>query len=92
MFGGLLISAIYGPISPALTPRLPIDTPSRGLAFRALRWLVHAVTLLLVFGPGGVRMPWLIVLVLASLLWTEWKRASIRRKLSPEQWPKPLFL
>lgn len=73
-------------------PLLPIYTPLRGRVFRGLRWLVQAGTLLLAFGPGALRMSWLIVLLLAQLSWTEWKRASIRRKLPAQQWPKHLYL
>lgn len=73
-------------------PRLPIDTPVRSRIFRALRWLVQAGTLWLAFGPDALNMIWLMGLVLGSLAWTEWTRASIRRKLSPPLWPKHLYL
>jgi hypothetical protein len=73
-------------------PLLPIYTPLRGRVFRGLKWLVQAGLLLLAFGPGALRMYWLIVLLLGRLSWSEWKRASIRRKLSAQQWPKHLYL
>jgi hypothetical protein len=73
-------------------PLLPIYTRLRGRVFRGVKWLVQAGTLLLAFGPGALGMPWLIVLLLGLLSWTEWKRASIRRKLSAQQWPKHLYL
>jgi hypothetical protein len=73
-------------------PLLPIYTRLRSRVFRGIKWLVQAGTLLLAFGPGALRMPWLIVLLLGLLSWTEWKRASIRRKLSAQQWPKHLYL
>ena len=73
-------------------PLLPINTPLRGRVFRVFKWLVQAGTLLLAFGPGALRGHWLIVLILGQLSWTEWRRASIRRKLSAQQWPKHLYL
>jgi hypothetical protein len=73
-------------------PLLPIYTPLRGRIFRGLKWLVQAGTLWLAFGPGALRMSWLIVLRLVQLSWTEWKRASVRRKLPARQWPKHLYL
>jgi len=73
-------------------PLLPIYTPLRGRFFRGFKWLVQAGTLLLAFGPGTLGIPWLIALLLAQLSWTEWKRASIRRKLPAQQWPKHLYL
>jgi hypothetical protein len=73
-------------------PLLPIDTPLRGRIVRGFKWLVQAGTLWLAFGPGALGLSWLIVLLLGHLSWTEWKRASIRRKLSARQWPKHLYL
>jgi hypothetical protein len=73
-------------------PLLPIYTPLRSRVFRGLKWLVQAGTLLLAFGPGALRSYWLIVLLLVLVLWTEWRRASIRRKIPAQQWPKHLYL
>jgi hypothetical protein len=73
-------------------PLLPVYTPLSGRVFRGVKWVVQAGALLLAFGPGALRMYWLIGLCLWQLSWTEWKRASIRRKLPSQQWPKHLYL
>jgi hypothetical protein len=90
--GRVALAAGIGTTFWLAVPLLPIDTPLRGRVFRGLKWLVQAGTLWLAFGPGALGMSWLILLLLAQLSWTEWKRASIRRKLSARQWPKHLYL
>ena len=75
-----------------LAPRLPIYTPSRARVFRYFRWIIQVGLLLLAFGPGAMKMSWLILLCVWQLTWVEWKRASIRRKLSVADWPRQLYL
>jgi hypothetical protein len=75
-----------------LAPRLPIYTPSRARVFRYFRWMIQVGLLLLAFGPGAMRMSWLILLCVWQLMWVEWKRASIRRKLPVADWPRQLYL
>jgi hypothetical protein len=75
-----------------VAPLLPISTPLRARVFRGVKWLVQTSTLLLAFGPGALTNYWMIVLVLGQRSWSEWKRATIRRKLSAQQWPKHLYL
>jgi hypothetical protein len=44
------------------------------------------------FGPGAMRMSWLVLLCVWQLVWVESKRASIRRKLPVAGWPRQLYL
>jgi hypothetical protein len=75
-----------------LAPRLPVYTPSRARVFRSIRWIVQVGLLLLAFGPGALGMWWLLLLCVWQLVWVEWKRASIRRKLPVADWPRQLYL
>jgi hypothetical protein len=75
-----------------LAPRLPIYTPARARVFRYFRWIIQVGLLLLAFGPGAMKMSWLILLCVWQLMWVEWKRASIRRKLPVADWPRQLYL
>ena len=72
--------------------RLPIYTPSRARVFRCFRWILQFGLLLLAFGPGAMKMSWLILLCVWQLMWVEWKRASIRHKLPVADWPRQLYL
>ena len=72
--------------------RLPIYTPPRARVFRYFRWIIQFGLLLLAFGPGAMRMWWLLLLCVWQLMWMEWKRASIRRKLPVADWPRKLYL
>jgi hypothetical protein len=73
-------------------PFLPIYTPSRSRVFRIIFWAVKVGVMLLAFGPGAMRMYWLLVLCWWQLAWLEWTRASLRRKLPVAKWPKQLYL
>ena len=75
-----------------VAPFLPIYTPSRGRVFRLVKWAVATGTLVLLFGPETLRWSWLVASCLWPLAWTEWTRASIRRKLPVAAWPKHLYL
>ena len=72
-------------------PFLPIYTPMRAIAYRAVKWI--AIFAIIGFcsqtlGSSG----WLLSVSLWPLLWSEWTRDAIRRKLPAKQWPKQLYL
>lgn len=69
------------------TPFLPIYTPSRSRAFRMLKWAMLLGAFAFTFGSS-----WLYLSSLWPLIWIEWTRVSIRRKLPVAQWPKQLYL
>lgn len=75
-----------------VTPFLPVYTPSRARIYRCVRWVVQVGLWVLAFGPGALRMSWLLILCLWQLTWVEWRRAVIRRKLPVSQWPRQLYL
>jgi hypothetical protein len=80
-------------MSPLLAaPLLPIYTPSRGRAFRYLKWVAMTGGLALMFGHEALQWSWLLISCMWPLAWTEWTRASIRRKLPIAAWPKHLYL
>ncbi|MEO8096792.1 MAG: hypothetical protein ABI811_03770 [Acidobacteriota bacterium] len=72
-------------------PKLPINTPSRGRAFRCAKWIVFVFVLAVGFRSGH-RYPTTWIILPAIFLWREWRYASIRRKLPVPQWPKHLYL
>jgi hypothetical protein len=71
---------------------LPIYTPARARVFRRVKWIVIASALALVYGPEAYKWSWLLISCLGPIAWTEWTRASIRRKLPIAAWPKHLYL
>lgn len=71
---------------------LPVYTPSRGRAFRSVRWVAMLAMLGLVFGADALKWSWLLISCLWPMVWVEWTRMSIRRKLPVAQWPNQLFL
>ena len=73
-------------------PFLPIYTPARGRIFRRVKWAVLTGSLVLAFGPDALKFSWLLASCLWPLVWIEWTRVSIRRKLRVEEWPKQLYL
>ena len=75
-----------------LAPFLPIYTRSRGRIFRAVKWIVLTGLLGFAFGSQGLKGSWLIASSIWPMLWIEWTRISLRRKLPIEQWPKQLYL
>jgi hypothetical protein len=72
-------------------PFLPIYTPARARVFRGVKWAVWAIALL-AFGPNALRWSWLLASSVWPLVWIEWTRASIRRKLRVAEWPRHLYL
>jgi hypothetical protein len=73
-------------------PLLPIYTRTRGLIFRYVKWIAIVAAFWLILGPNALKSSWLIVSCLWPLAWSEWTRASIRRKLPASAWPKHLYL
>jgi len=91
----LLISAIALAIMMALffiAPFLPIYTATRGRIFRAIKWSLMIGIVALVWGPDSRNWIWLMSCCFYPVLYTEWKRVMIRRKLPISQWPKQLYL
>ncbi len=71
---------------------LPICTPARGRVFRVIKWIAITGTLLVILGPETFKWSWLLISSLWPLAWTDWTRASIRRKLPVKAWPRHLYL
>jgi hypothetical protein len=71
---------------------LPIYTPSRGRAFRFVKWVVLLGILGFAFGPDALKWSWLLASCLWPMAWIEWTRVSIRRKLPVPKWPRHLYL
>jgi hypothetical protein len=51
-----------------------------------------AAAVILLFGPELLHWSWLFFSCVFPAAWTEWTRASIRRKLPVAAWPKHLYL
>jgi hypothetical protein len=74
-------------------PFLPLYTPSRARMFRRVKWTALTAALFLVFGPTGIlQWSWLLASCSWPLIWIEWTRVSIRRKLPVAEWPRQLYL
>jgi len=84
--GGIAMGLVF------TAPFLPVYTPSRGRVFRVVRGVVMIGALVFAFGPGALKMSWLLASCLWPLVWIEWTRVSIRRKLRVAEWPKHLYL
>ena len=84
--GGTAIGVIF------FATFLPVYTPARGRVFRGVKWVMLAVILLLAFSPLTLRWSGLLFSCVWPVAWIEWTRASIRRKLPVEKWPKQLYL
>jgi hypothetical protein len=86
LIGAIALGLVLG------APFLPVYTPSRGRIFRAIKWVVLLGLFGLAFGLTGPNWSWLMVSCLWPVIWIEWTRISIRRKLPVSQWPKQLYL
>lgn len=71
---------------------VPIDTPTRGLLFRCARWITMGAAPLLILGSQAWSYSWLLISCFAPLAVAEITRASIRRKLPVQSWPRHLYL
>lgn len=75
-----------------VAPFLPVYTQWRGRVFRAAKWVVFGGVMWLAYGPDPLKLSWLFFSCLWPVVWIEWRRYSIRRKLPVEKWPKQLYL
>ena len=90
--GRLLLAFGMGGGIPLLISILPVYTLSRGPIFRGVKWVAQILALVLAFGPGGLAIYWLVALCICQLIWSEYIRRSIRRKLPVIQWPRHLYV
>jgi hypothetical protein len=86
----LIMAMGMGPLLAA--PLLPIYTPTRGLIFRYVKWTAVVVAFCLILGPNALKSSWLLFSCIWPVAFSEWTRASIRRKLPTSAWPKHLYL
>ena len=86
LMGGIAMGLLF------ITPFLPVYTPARSRIFRCVKWMVLPGMPLLALGSGAFGSLWLLIVSLWPLVWVEWTRISIRRKLPVGQWPKHLYL
>ena len=73
-------------------PFLPIYTKTRSRVVRYLRLAWLSSVLVLAFWPDILKYSWLLASCAWPLVWIEWMRFSIRRKLPVDRWPKQLYL
>lgn len=86
LVGGVGLGFLFG------APLLPIYTPSRSRIFRGVKLCVIVAMPALILGPEALKWSWLLVSCLWPVVWVEWTRASIRRKLRVTEWPRQLYL
>ena len=86
----LAVAIGLSPFAAALL--LPIRTPARGRVFRVVKWVALIGALTMIFGQETFKWSWLFISCLWPLAWTDWTRASIRRKLPVAAWPRHLYL
>jgi hypothetical protein len=76
-----------------VVPLLPVYTPGRGRIFRMVKWVLLFAVFVMAFGPpADSKRLSLMLACLWPLVWIEWTRMSIRRKMPVAQWPKQLYL
>jgi hypothetical protein len=75
-----------------VAPMFPVYTPSRSRIYRVVKWLAMIAMFALAFGPDTLKWSWLLICCLWPVYRVEATRASIRRKLRVEQWPRQLYL
>lgn len=85
--GMLMLTSLAAMILLA-APFLPVYTPDRARAYRAIKWTALLGLLGVAFGPTSV----MLFACLWPIYWIESTRESIRRKLPVQQWPKQLYL
>jgi len=84
--GGMAMGILFA------APFLPVYTPARARVFRFVRLALLLGTVVLAFGPDALKWSWLLFSCLWPLVWIEWTRISIRRKLPVAEWPRQLYL
>ena len=75
-----------------IAPFMPIYSVSRGRIYRVVKWAVMISVVLALFGEDGWNWAWLNACCFYPVLYLEWKRMMIRRKLPISRWPKQLYL
>jgi hypothetical protein len=83
---GALMATFFMP------PFFPIYTTVRGRIYRAIKWIVLIGGVFMLFGKDGWNWAWLNSCCLYPVLYMEWKRMVIRRKLPIGKWPRQLYL
>jgi len=80
-------------ISPILAaPVLPISTAARSRVFRWVKIIALTGNMAFFLGPMPLKLWLLLTSSLWFFFWTEWTRASIRRKLPVKDWPRHLYI
>lgn len=82
LFAGAFAIAVW-----CVSPFLPVYTRWRARFLRLVKWAVLAAMIGMVY-----QWSWLFISCLWPLVWIEWTRVSIRRKIPLAQWPKQLYL
>ena len=75
-----------------MVPFFSIYTITRGRIYRAVKWVLLLAAVFLYFGKDGWNWAWLNSCCLYPVLYMEWKRIMIRRKLPIGRWPRQLYL
>jgi len=86
LFAGIGMSPLFAAML------LPINTPLRGRVFRFGKWAVMTAAMLLLLGPEVTKWSWLLLCCFWPVAFTDWTRASIRRKLPVVDSPRHLYL
>ena len=84
--GGVALGLLFA------APYLPIFTPSRSRIFRWVKWLAWAAMFAVAFWPDLLEYSWLMAASAWPMVWIEWTRAKIRRKLPVSEWPRQLYI
>ena len=88
---GVLVLAVLMALFFTL-PFFPIYTIARGRVYRAVKWVLFITVVLVFFGKDGRIGLFLGSCCFYPVIYMEWKRMMIRRKLPVGQWPKQLYL
>ncbi len=86
LFAGIGMSPLFAAML------LPINTPARGRLYRYGKWVVMTAAVAVIFGPEVLKWSWLLLTCFWPVAFTDWTRASIRRKLPVSEWPRHLYL
>jgi hypothetical protein len=85
-FVGVLVGIIIA------APTLPLYTPARARVFRWAKWPVIVTAAALALGSNTFDWAGAFAICFGAFFWTEWAKASIRRKLPAEKWPRQVYL
>jgi len=73
-------------------PFLPIYTPERARVYRAVKWITMVGLVGMAFGSNVYLASSLFSACMWPMIWIEWTRVTLRRKLPVARWPKQLYL